>query len=258
MSENTKINASLKEKVTFLILTYLTTSALWVLGIFLCSFFTGYAKDVPFWQQLSNADIYKVIIIFLVFLFIGRPLDRLPISFNPFVLLLRFICVIAIMICINIRWEIDPLSTEFWSYSIKIVGLLILAQTIRLILLVFYENKKDQLKSFGKILTTAVFFVIIGLVAYFIFTIPEREENSATVLAIDEMIFTYLKYPLLFILFIADYAFSQGLPGARSIPFHIFKININEPLKGSGIRLQFLLFIYFTIAGTILSEALLS
>ncbi len=120
MSDNSKINASLKEKIRFIILTYLITSTLWTLSIFLCIIFMNHTKDIPLWEQLSNADTYKVVVSFLFLFFIGKRMNRLSNRFTPFVALLRFGCITAILICINIRWNIDPYSTEFWSYSIKI------------------------------------------------------------------------------------------------------------------------------------------
>ncbi len=251
--ENPKIEAPLKEKIKFLVLTYITVVCLWLLAGHLAAVLTPVLGQVGFFKMLFGFDGYKIILIFILLFLIGNYLDKSHRRFNVAILFLRF-CVIIFLICgVNIRWNIVPLDSEYFSYIYNIAYWLVLAQMVRILLLRFSDSFEKYLKPF----TIAITMIIVGIVIYVIFTISERQANHSTVLQIDQYLIDYLKYPMILLLFMADYAFVKNRPFSKSLPYHLYDLKISEPLKAASARLRLLFVFYVVVAGIILSEELL-
>ncbi|WP_281990828.1 hypothetical protein [Aquimarina aggregata] len=257
MITNTKQNATLQEKINFLLLTYTILLLLWFASALLAAYLTPVLKTNSFIQTVVNFDIYKIIIIFLTLFLLGKYLEKQFITHSIPILVLRFIAITLIIVSINIRWNIDPYHSEYFMYIGEIVLITIVAQLLRILLLTYVHKKNNLLKKYEKGITTSIFSLLIGLVVYLVFTITERVNQNTTVLMIDELLVTYLKYPLLLLAFSADNAFSKERSTAKSLPYDLYDAKISEPIKAASGRLRFFLFVYFLIAGSILSDAML-
>jgi len=254
---NTKQNALLQEKIKFLSLTYAITILLWLISAHLAAYLTPILETNSFIQAVANLDIYKIVILFLILFFLGRYLDKQSRSYNISILGLRFIAISLIIVCINIRWNITPNNSEYFTYINKIVLIAIASQLLRILLLTYVHKKNNALKKYENGVTTSLFLFLIGIIIYLVLTITERTNQNPTVLMIDQFLITYLKYPFLLFAFASDNAFSEKKPTAKSLPYNLYETKISEPIKSASIRLGFFLFVYFLIAGGMLSEGLI-
>ncbi len=251
------MQTSLREKIRFLVTTYIITIVLWSVVTHLAAYFSTSLSDVNWLVVLANLDRYKIVIILLLIHVLGRWLNKQPKMFHiPGLLFYAFVGTIMV-VCVNIRWGIDPYASEYFSYCYMMIAVLLIAQTIRIIFLVFLDQKNNMLHKYGDVIARLVFVLIIGLVVYFVFTISEQSNDNPTILGIDNAIINYLKYPLLLLVFMADYAFTSSRPTFKSLPYNLYGIKVNEPMKAAGMRLCFLILIYVFVAGSILSSGML-
>ncbi|MGD1840489.1 MAG: hypothetical protein ACFB0B_06275 [Thermonemataceae bacterium] len=258
--ENPKIKASLKDKIKFLVITYGVTIVLWLVAAYLSVSFTPILQKSDFFVTISNFDTFKIVAIFLAFAFIGFwYLDKQSSSLNGPILMLRFVMVAIIIVGINIRWNIDPYNSAYFTYIYNIAFLTIVGQVLRTIFLVIQDKGSNNLKdTFDKVTSRIIFTILIGLIFYLVFTIEERSSKNPTIITIDQLLIDYLKYPLLILIFMADAAFSKGSAFSRRNPYNLNHVAISEPLKAASLRLRFSLLIYFFVAGLILTEEVLT
>jgi len=257
MIENTKQNAPIQQKIKFLSFTYFVAISLWLVSAQLAGYLTSNLKTNDFIVTLSKLDIYKILLLLLVFYLSSKYLDKILKPSNTPILVLRFIAITLIICCINIRWSIDPDNSEYFTYIYKIGLLATFAQLLRGLLLIYTEKKSSILKRYENRIPILFFSLFLGIVLYLVFTITERISQNSTILKIDKLLIDYLKYPLLIGVFAVDSAFSNRKPTAKNIPFDLYDVNISEFIKSGGIRLSLFLFIYFLIAGSILSSAMI-
>lgn len=255
--ENTKVDATFSEKTKFLGSTYVITFVLWILAAYLAGYLTNELAFVEWINAVANWDIFKLVITFLILGFLGAYLDRQSKSINPILLVIRFVSIVFVMVCVNIRWDIQP-EKEYYSFIQKIVLYALVAQLIRFGAMYLFHQMGKTGERLEWIISRIVFFFIIGLIAYGIFTIKDRQAGNETVLAIDQFLIQSLSAPLLTLILMSDYAFSKRSPTARSIAYNIYYVKIDEPLKAASVRIRFLTAVYVFGAGAILTEAILS
>lgn len=255
--ENPKLNSTYKDKISFLVKTYVITIVLWFSIVYLAAFSTGFLKDNSFIQLVANFDIFKLVVLFILFFFIGRYLDKLPKAFHIPVLILRTFMMALVICCANMRWQINPETSAYYNYAYKIIVVMAIAQALRLALLYATENFGGVFKTIQNVVRYATITAVVGLLIYFYFTLSERMGRNTRVETIDLQIWDYIKYPLLLLLFMDDYAFGESTPSARRPAYHLYYVKISEYFKASGLRLSFLTVVYIFIAGVLISEGML-
>ena len=93
---------------------------------------------------------------------------------------------------------------------------------------------------------------------YLVFTIAERSDDNSLVLYIDSVVFYIIKLFVVFFAFVFDYAFVEKAKTSKVLPYNLTGVKTTEYFKAASLRLRYLLFVYFFIAGTILSDKLIN
>lgn len=246
MSENPKVNVDNTQKSNFLIKVYLFTYLFWMMVSFATFYSYDYVKESKVFETIVNFDIYKLALIFLALLFIGRRMDRQESKLNLLFFIVRFFWIVLFMDGIALRFGHESLDFTFIKVVLLILFSNALVQTIRIIYLKI-ERENRFFKWVNSVFNMFVYAVIIGSLIYFIFTISERTSGNDFIEEIDSFLWWYLIIPVGFLILNFDLAFSTKGPSVKSLPYSLYDVGINSYYLGASLRLRFFVYLYFFV-----------